>query len=555
VFPLKQALYDHDLIVLRVIGEWWDLDLSDVERSECVEQLTEALSAVELRAQLQELPPEEAAAFQNLINGGGSMPVAKFARQHGEIRLMGRAKLEREEPWLDPSSPAEGLWYRGLIFKAFHDQGDGILEYIYLPEELVDQVPGVTVATGAETGSLPSASEPEHRFGASTEAVDDIVGILVAAQIEEYRRGQIERFQPYLLDSSSSRAAMLVTLAIESGLARLDDERLLPARSVIDWLSLNRERQLAQLADYWRRSRWNELAFTPGLAFEGGNLPNEPLLAREALLAALPRDEGWYRVLELVEHVRQIQPDFQRPDGNYDTWYVKDVNSGAFITGFTNWNLVEGRLLAYILLGPLRWLGMVEAGRDSRLSPEGYSHYRLSPRGLAWLNDASLDQKEVNVPIVVRGDGTLLVPFNAERLQRFQIARFADPSAAVAGKPFTYRITPGSLFRAKSQGIDAARIEKFLADASSRKVPRSTSRAIHRWFEKSTEVLLERKVILRANDSEVLQKLADHARTRSLIGEFLGDLAVSVDPEKWTELLDAAAELGLLIDSGKLVEG
>jgi len=36
---LEQALLDHDLIVLRVIAEWLELDLTGADKAESVEQL------------------------------------------------------------------------------------------------------------------------------------------------------------------------------------------------------------------------------------------------------------------------------------------------------------------------------------------------------------------------------------------------------------------------------------------------------------------------------------------------------------------------------------
>ena len=64
------------------------------------------------------------------------MKASIFGRVHGEIRPIGPGRLERELTWRQPESPAEELWYRGLIFRAFADFGDGPLEYIYIPEDL-----------------------------------------------------------------------------------------------------------------------------------------------------------------------------------------------------------------------------------------------------------------------------------------------------------------------------------------------------------------------------------------------------------------------------------
>ena len=110
---LEQALLEHELLVLRVIGEWLGLDLTGTDKAAAVSQLTAALAQVDLVNEMEYLEPEEAAALADLVRQGGRAPVAVFARDHGEVRLLGPVKLEREEPWLDPASPSASRWSRG----------------------------------------------------------------------------------------------------------------------------------------------------------------------------------------------------------------------------------------------------------------------------------------------------------------------------------------------------------------------------------------------------------------------------------------------------------
>ncbi|MBK9056121.1 MAG: hypothetical protein IPL78_36060 [Chloroflexi bacterium] len=77
----------------------------------------------------------------------------------------------------------------------------------------------------------------------------------------------------------------------------------------------------------------------------------------------------------------------------------------------------------------------------------------MTAPGLAWLNGAEPDGHEVTVPPVVQADATILVPLNAERQHRFQIARVAEPVPVEPGKPFVYRLSPASLELARSQGL------------------------------------------------------------------------------------------------------
>jgi hypothetical protein len=105
MYDLEKALYDHELIVLRVIGEWWELDLTGYQKAACVTALAEALKQLDLGQEILYLGPEEADALGDLLSAGGRLPVAAFERQHGQVRTMGPGRIEREEPWLDPVSP------------------------------------------------------------------------------------------------------------------------------------------------------------------------------------------------------------------------------------------------------------------------------------------------------------------------------------------------------------------------------------------------------------------------------------------------------------------
>ncbi|MEJ2752257.1 MAG: hypothetical protein P8169_06225, partial [Chloroflexota bacterium] len=147
---LEKALLDHELITLRVIGEWWELDLSGLEKSEAVEVLARALDQLDMDHELRFLPPEESAVLHELIAQGGRVPVATLNRAHGEVRQMGPGRMEREEPWLDPVSPLEALWYRGFLYRAFDETAEGMIEFYYLPQELLEQFPEAFVEDEVE---------------------------------------------------------------------------------------------------------------------------------------------------------------------------------------------------------------------------------------------------------------------------------------------------------------------------------------------------------------------------------------------------------------------
>ena len=543
---LEQALQDHELIVLRVIGEWLGMDLTGTGKSQAVEELTQALAQVDLVREMEYLEPEEAAALADLVRQGGRAPVAAFSREHGDVRLMGPGWMEREEPWLDPASPAESLWYRGFLYRGFDQAGDGTLEYYYLPRELLARLaPSTTAERDTPQGSpaldLHPVSAPDEINAPPTDAVDDLTTLLALAQRTGLQPDRLPHLDGLLVNPDRDRRSMLLTLATEMSLLRHVDDLLRPARAAIDWLQLNREEQLRTLVDAWSRSVWNDLRHTPGLIVDSDN---DPLVARTALMDMLPADDRWYRLTDVVAVMRQSNPDFQRPDGNYSTWYIRDAQTHEKLDGFDNWDLVEGRLLRFLIRGPLYWLGMVEL---SDATDEGQSAYRFASRALAWLDHEPVTD-EVQVPLVVQPEGILLVPFNASRYERFQAARIADPEPLTPGKPYRYRIVPSSLAEAQSQGISPERMLQFLESASGRPVPPSVRRGITRWAEMGVEGRLQSVVVLRVGNAGILETLRANPKTRDYIAESLGDLVVVIRKGEWEDFRQAVSQLGLLLD-------
>lgn len=539
---LVSALADHELVTLRVIGEWWELDLTGADKNRAVKELASALDQVELAAELDYMPAEEAEALRALVAAGGRLAVGAFTRSYGELREMGPGRLEREEPWLDPVSVTELLWYRGLIYRAFDQaaEADALVEYYYLPHELLAKLPPpeAPAQDGADHGLQP-ASPPGAFDPASSTAVDDLTTCLAFAQRSPLAEDERERLGSYLFDADSDRLDLLLTLAADAGLLRSDRGRLRPARAAADWLRQGREAQLRALAEAWSASSWNELHHTPGLACEGSGWSNDPIAARTALFDHLPRDDSWYALDDLVAHIFQLDPDFQRPEGNYDTWYVRDLSQDRYLRGFEDWPLVEGRLLRFLIGGPMYWLGLTETG-------DGL--YRLTGRALDWLANRAPAGRGVEAPIIVQPDATVLAPHNANRYQRFQVARIAAPRPLHPGEPYQYQLTPASLQRAREAGIQPERILSFLEQASERPAPASVRRAVERWAEQGVEGRLEPTVVLRVKDAAILDRLQENARTRPYIGERLGDLAAVLRGD-WHDFQRLTASLGLLLDS------
>jgi hypothetical protein len=542
---LEQLLLEHHPVVLRVIGEWWEVDVEGLTRTAAAARLAARIGALDLVQELQYMQPEEAAAVRALAEAGGRMPVAVFGRLYGEIRQMGPGRLEQEEPWLDPANPAEALWYCGLLYQRFEEVGNELTSFCLLPAVLSRQL----VADAAPSAEKRHLAEPQPDWWiekpqawttAPLDAADDLATLLALAWRDGLDPEALDPILPHLRQKSAERCHLLLHLAGTAGLLRQTAEGLRPTRAAADWLKAGREAQLRTLADTWQQSHWSELHHLPALRCEGATWQNDPSATRQAFLALLPRDTRWLRMERFVAHVRETAPDFQRPDGNYDTWYIRDTADNRWLRGFESWDAVEGRLIAWYFHGPLHWLGLAEWGEGA---------VRLTERAIAWLAGEAPPAAETFLPVMVQPDGTVLAPEQASRHVRFQLLRVAEPEPVEPDKPYRYRLTPRSLERAVAQGIPANRLMAFLVEAGgNRPIPPGVQRAIERWLENGTEARLDQLVVLRVQQPDLLEKLRRNPTTRPFIGESLGDLAVVIRNTDYRQLQEAAARLGLLID-------
>jgi hypothetical protein len=574
---LQQCLLDIDLVHLRAIARFWDVELTAGRQRDAAAALAEAMTAPEAVIRAWEmLATGPRRALEKLLAAGGKMPLLAFTRDWGEIRMMGPARMEREQPWLAPISPAEGLWYSGFIYRAFEQGAAGAYEVVFVPPELLPHLP--VPPTPPQALTLEAVSAPSEVRADGEALLDDTCTLLAYLQNEHVRpdadgnwpSGHTARLARQLRDPDPARLAFLRHLVQRLGWLRTADSgRVRPEPApVTAWLQSPATQQLQALATAWRDDpTWNDLFHVPTLRPEDTCAwRNDPSLARQSILrhrrACTPG--AWYSLDGFIAAVKQADPDFQRPGGDYTTWYIRDAATGAYLSGFESWDAVEGALIRYLLTGPLTWLGLVNLG-----SPP--ASFRLTPAGAVFLGLAG-ESEEVEqaqaLPIQVRADFTVVVP-PARRYERFQLSRVADwvssPSLSPSSPPFpnfgrgrglevdegptfVYRITPTSLERARRQGIPVARVLDFLSRVTGAPAPRFVEAALKRWEMRGAEARIERAVLLRLSSEELMAQVASSPPVRRLIREQVGPSAALVNERDWPRLIPALGEIGLLPD-------
>jgi hypothetical protein len=545
---LDRALIDSDLSLLRVMAELWGGGLKARNPKDGVAEMTAwMLDAARVHAIVADLEPGPRAALEALRAAPEArIPLATYARKHGAVRPMGPARRDREQPWRNTPSPAEALWYRGLIAHAFFDTANGPDEFAYVPDDLLPLIPPWVEARRMASAGTP-APAPVRVSSAEPLLADDVTTLLAYAQIQplQLKSGTLTTQLPaqvrrFLRAPAGIDLAFQLALELET----LSGQPLKPAApGARVYLELARPAQARRLAEAWRASAvWNDLLRLPGLLFEGQTWANDPLQTRAALLAWLARvpPETWWSLDSFVAAIKEEAPDFQRPGGDYDSWYVKDARSGEYLRGFEHWDEVEGALIRWTLNGPLAWFGFVET--NERV-------FRVTAAGADFL--AGRPGPEPAPPVVrvrLGNDGEIRVPQAADAYTRFRVARITKWQAVTADA-FVYRLTPISLKRAVRQGVALERVIDFLRTiAPDGQLPPKLTAALERFSRAGTEVLLQDLTILRVKTPDLLQQIQRSPTLRDLLGEPIGERAFAVPREHVARVRQMLVEIGILLD-------
>lgn len=595
---LAQTLPANDLSFLRIAASLWGIELNAPTPAEAALELAEAMLDAELMEEvIATLPAPARQALQTLFDAGGRLPWAQFARRFGNIREMGPAKRDREQPHTRPNSAAETLYYRALLGKAFFDTPSGPQEFAFLPDDLMQALefigfkPGEAPAPEAEPQPVIQSSiqvpEPEYADLAEPEYAD-IEGILsddepqavilptVSARkpltihrpaaptpsIGERALGRaatpaekahIWPANDHILDDLTTLLAALrlgieppalaIPTPVLTGLlaaSRLLSENSLQPEAVKTFLEAPRATALASLVEAWQSSEtFDELRLLPGLAFEGA-WDNQPLVTREFLLNLLePIPEGvWWSILSFLRDIKQKYPDFQRPAGDYDTWFIKRLSDGQYLRGFAHWDEVDGALIRFFFQ-VLHWLGQLDlAAPDETAAPTAF---RVT-------NSESRISNSETSKIVVLSNGLITIPRLAPRVIRYQIARFCAWDVSPTPEEYRYRITPASLKRAAGQGLRVSHLLGLLAKQTAGQVPPMLVKALQRWEANGSEARIETLTVLKVSRPEILTELRTSKAARFL-GEIIGPTTIVVQRGAEAKVIAALAELGLLAEA------
>lgn len=546
---LYQTLLDSDLARLRVIAHQWNVALTAERRPDVAAELVDAMARVEaVEHVLAALRDAERDALADLLRRDGVMPWAIFVRRWGELRPVGPGRLEREEIWRDPVSPVEGLWYLGLVQRAYEARPSGQVEVAFVPEELRLYIPS---PSPQEMTPPPPAVPPIYEVAGTDVLADDLVTLWAALQMDALTSSSTaaQEFAAVRQSPMDVPLSLLETLSVEQGWLRQDErDGLRPVpEPVLTWLQSGTWAQWERLVRAWMDSAtWNDLAYVPTLRPDPAHgWPNEPLAARRTFLDVLRHCEPgtWYAIAGFVDHVRDHATDFLRPDGDYDTWAMRGLATDAPLRGIGAWDAIEGALIVFLLGGPLHWLGIVDVGGAASSLP--VSAFRLNSAGAAILGLDDPPSLREPPSLRLNEDGVVWVPVR-QRYARFQLRRIAQPVGWDSG--YRYRLTPSSLALARQQRIPVSRILGFLEEATEQAVSDHLRIAIEAAYTGQDTARLEHVWLLRVADPAVLE----HPSLQRFIDEQLAPGVVRIREADREYVITALARSGILPDISSL---
>jgi hypothetical protein len=538
---LIQTLEDADLGLLRMIAGAWGLDLNAPDARTALPQLIEGLhDAALVKEILDVLPPDAHEALKMLLSNDGHLTWAMFSRRFGDVRPMGPGRRDRERPDLKPASNTEILWYRALIGRTFlHFPPAEPQEYAYIPDDLLDYLIQLATHSLPPLGRPASPGECSHEQLADDQILDHACTLLAALRLG-FKLSDLD-------DTHWGVPAPALTRLLQC--AGLLDSALQPqpepARA---FLEAPRPQALAALAQAWMTgSDFNDLRFLPHLEFDG-EWVNDPLHTRQVILDLLSQVPplAWWSLPAFVSGIKERQPDFQRPAGDYDSWFIRRSHDDSYLRGFTSWDEVDGALVRYYINGPLHWLGLVDLASGSPgAEPTAFRFNRFAAD--LWQGTPPPDMPAAETSqLKLSSDGRLRIPPLFPRSARYLIARFCQWEGVKDGE-YLYHLAPAGLERARQQGLKAAHLINLLRKHSVVPLPPSLVQALERWEKFGAQASLGKAVLLKVASPEILAALRK-TRAGRFMGEQLNPTTVEIRPGGEEIVQASLAEIGFLGD-------
>jgi len=563
---LIHALEKYPLVLLRAIAAAHGVEVERLGQSALSESLAAHLTRAETVAALVErLSDGTRAALSLVVATGGQLPSHRLQRDPlgGELRQMGAGALERYKPWEAPVSATEELYYLGILYQDFSAVGDYRGQVLFIPNEILALLPPVEVPPvrfeiaplegippGVREGTLntvPDAfvvlSDLQRR------TVHAVNGRFLPAEALHRINERLSVAEPQEAlnqERDSQRLALLLHLLRVLDLIETTREGTIKPKTARarKWLELPRARRLLTLQRTWADDpTWNDLWRIPTLRPEATGWRNDPKHARTVLLRHLREldPDEWYGIGDFVKVMKRVDPDFQRPDGDYKSWYIRHAQTGQLLLGWEHWEQVEGTLLRYYLAGPLFWLGVVDLGYLAPGERAPFA-FKLTVWGARWLGKkVDLPPEPVRAPMVIAADGTIHVPEGADDWERLHLERLSEPT-----DQGTYKLSKEQVVALLMEGSDIERVLRFLEHTTNGFLPETVQETLRKWAQGVGRITLESVTLLEVDDPKLLRDLQRQPHIAQLFVRVVGAKSVIIPTARQAEIVALLRKAGYL---------
>jgi hypothetical protein len=531
--PLRRWLADRSASERATLARIWALP---DDTPHAPEALAEAILRPEsVTRVLASLGARERGALTLVQQHGGQITASVLEREFGGIRTI--AEYPNPRAYLlaleQPPTPTERLWALALLMTT----QDGTRLGYAIPPDLLELLP--LAPERPTTLELTGAPAPERVVEGALPLLERTLlfllslgqdGLLEVIPTGGLNKASLKRIaQQFDPNDKFDKAwredhwpyvQFARRVGEGAGLLRVGaDARLRPTREALEWLRLAPNERARRLLEGWVASTWDELASFQGIKFQRAYSRDLPAAKRAILRLVGQAQAGvWVALDTFVAAVKQVEPDFARPDGRYDTWGMLGYARQS-LDGFAFWDEVEGNQLRAIAGGTLRWLGLSELG----MVGTDAASFRLSALGAALLAGGEPPDESPVESLVVQPNFEVVAPVYASPYARFQLGRIAE--RAGGEEAAVYRLTKRSIQAALERGISVQDMITFLEEQGGREPPQNVAASLREWAGQHGRLRMRRAVLLESEDAALLEQARRDKRLRMPEIERLTDTA------------------------------
>jgi hypothetical protein len=385
-------------------------------------------------------------------------------------------------------------------------------------------------------------------------------GLLVRSALRHVVEHMGAKTEVEQVRAESDVARLLFVRQLMMKLGLLQDRRgalfAAPADTFFALPLVERARRCYRL--YLETPFWDELLYLPEVNVRPGPspldaAPDEVVRSRQVVIERLAHEGfgAWHNVAAFIARTKLYHPYllFPRQYGSRAERYSSGSNPygwdfrlrRGWLTHREGWHMVEGGFIRAILLGPMRWLGMVDLDQE-----ENPGSFRQVPGVATVLSTELVLGKDIPWGrLIVQPNFELVALAPVSEVLLVSLDRFAERVSLehIA----QYRLTKASVTRAIQRGLHAETIQAELERAAGGEIPQNVRYSLVEWERQARRVeVWQGATLVEVDDSALLDELFANAETRTLFGRRMSPALAEVLPQQLAAVQGALWERGYL---------